>query len=272
MTPEQRKALLLKMAKANKKKPKQTSLNREEKRLAQSLSSFISKNNGAYDSEFEQKIKQIRPSWFVKKKTVNKTILLEMAKQGQKRPSNCSKDPEEKYLGIALMSYVSKTNCCYDAEFREQLYAINPNWFKGRKEYVAEKKERLLEMAKNGEPRPRYQGTQDKTTRELSFSLANYTRKTRGDYDAVFTEKIKAIAPHWFMSVHEKMAAKKERLLTLAEEGATKPSCSSKDSETRKLGVALACYISPKHKLYDQSFAEKIRKARPGWVPRTRKK
>ena len=63
-----------------------------------------------------------------------------MAKNKEVKPTLRSAYEWEQYMGVALMSYVSRTNCCYDEQFKKQLYIVNPDWFKGTEKSTLKRK------------------------------------------------------------------------------------------------------------------------------------
>ena len=56
----------------------------------------------------------LRPDWFINTADLRKEELLKLAKSGGKRPRNRAKNPEERKLGQALISYTSKKKICRD--------------------------------------------------------------------------------------------------------------------------------------------------------------
>ena len=167
------KIKLLELARAGKPKP----LNKTK--LGMYLKSYV-QENASYDAEFDKRIRKLAPQWFVKSVEIKKKKLLEMARNGEPRPSS-----KTTTLGQALCSY---TGCVYDAEFDNQIRKLAPQWFVKSSDV---NKARLLEMARNGEPRPHGQ------TSRLGRALTHYTSKSRVVYDASFDAKIRKAAPHW---------------------------------------------------------------------------
>ncbi len=167
------KIKLLKLARAGKPKP----LHRTK--LGMCLKSYVHEN-ASYDADFDKTIKKLAPQWFVNSAETKKKQLLKMARNGEPRPSS-----KRTTLGQALCSYVG---CAYDAEFDKQIRTLAPHWFVKSSEV---NKKKLLEMARNREPRPHC-----KTT-PLGQALTHYTSKSRSCYDAAFDAKIRKAAPHW---------------------------------------------------------------------------
>lgn len=105
------------------------------------------------------------------------------------------------------------------------------------------KKNKLIEMAKNGEKKP-----SSKT--KLYQSLAGYTNKKSPVFDAIFYNKIKNIRDDWFK---ENQFFKRDFFIKIK---------SIKDL-TRKDFLYLQCYTSKKSKHYDSEFVEKIKQKLP---------
>jgi len=116
-----------------------------------------------------------------------KKLLLEMARNGEPRPKS------KKHPGVALSNYISKSSNAYDSEFDKKIRKLAPHWFV---DAVAEKKKLLLEMAKNGEPRPKCVFGQK--SNPLGRALRDYISKSSGSYDPTFDKQIRKLAPHWF--------------------------------------------------------------------------
>jgi len=143
----------------------------------------------------------------------NKRILLDMAKRNEPRP------PQKTRLGQRLFAYTNSKGPCYDEKFTTKIKKIRPDWLITQYNIVQEKKQKLLDMAKNGEPRPK------KGVHPLGTSLGTYTNKSqRGSYDPKFTKEIKKIRPDWFVSQTELANQKKKKLLNLAKSGKPRPS------------------------------------------------
>lgn len=74
---------------------------------------------------FHDKLKKIRPDWFIKSSDSKKQKLIEMAKNGSDKPKT------KEVLGAALSRY---TNECdkntFDPEFNDLIRKLCPDWFK----------------------------------------------------------------------------------------------------------------------------------------------
>jgi hypothetical protein len=176
---EAKRQELLKMARDGDDRPNAGSKNLHIRRLGEALKAYVSRNH-----EFAVEIRRLRPDWFGRahdRVCKNKQKLLELAKSGSKRPTN--------KLGGAFITYTNKkvNLSCYDPEFYKEIYALRPDWF-GK---VAAKKQKLLEMAKNGEVKPN-------KSHALYNAIHSYAKKSDRRYDPEFDAKLRSIRPDWF--------------------------------------------------------------------------
>jgi len=97
------------------------------------------------DKGFKQKIKELCPDWFrssgygPREETIAAMeMFLEMARNGEKRPSQTSKDPKEKKLGVLLTALLVNY-----PDFRKKVLEANRDWFlsEERKQFLSEYKE-----------------------------------------------------------------------------------------------------------------------------------
>jgi hypothetical protein len=177
----------------------------------------------------------------------NKKILIAIAKKGDKKPKIKTS------IGGKLYSYTYINSDCYDQDFTQHIKSIRPDWLVTQYDVAKQKKEKLLEMAKNGEPRP------NKKNHSLGASLGTYTNKSqRGSYDPGFDKKIRKIRPDWFVPQTEKVNIKKNKLLELAKSGKPRPKYNT------ELGRFLGERTTKKRMLND-SFTKEIKKLRPDW-------
>lgn len=179
----EKKALILKIATEGGNKPS------SKTKLGRCYIKYTAKSAETYDPSFIEELKKIRPDWFMTLVVIashKKKILIQMAKNGKNRPNQKTK------IGQAFSSYVSKSNGAYDADFKQKIKNINPNWFipihvqNGNK-----KKEALIQMAKDGEKKP-------SISTSLGLAFRSYTINSSHCRDAVFTDTIKSIRPDWF--------------------------------------------------------------------------
>jgi hypothetical protein len=121
-----------------------------------------------------------------------KEILIDIAENGKNKPNK--KTP----LGRVLSDYTKKLSKNYNKEFDVLIRKIRPDWFLSQTEIVKLKKQRLLEIAKNGGDRPNSKKTM------LGKALVNYTTTSSLVFDPVFTKKIHKLRPDWFGSNNSK--------------------------------------------------------------------
>lgn len=232
-----RKKMFLLMAENGEPKPKYNT------KLGGFLHHYLSKKGPNYDPVFEESLKKANPSWVCSGSTTIKNMLLKMAENGEPKPQANTK------LGVYLYRYLQKSGQCYDPVFEESLRKVNPSWLVRSIDY---NKEKLLEMARNGEPRPTL-----KT--KIGVCLSSYTRKSSAIYDPVFEESLRKVNPSWFITQHDKVAQNKEMYLEMARNGEPKPSVRTKE------GWVLASYLNKKCKCYDAEFDAEIRRLAPHW-------
>ena len=111
---------LLVMAYRGNEKPQQ-----RKHPLGTALFNYTNKIMFSYDLEFDKKIREIAPHWFISqfdKAIEKKKELLAMASRGEKRPSKKTR------LGEALSSYTSRTQC-FDEDFNKEIRRLAPHWF-----------------------------------------------------------------------------------------------------------------------------------------------
>jgi len=178
-----------------------------------------------------------------------KEQLLKMAVNGDPRP-NQRKHP----LGIVLNNYINSNNTSYDLIFTKKIRELRPDWFITQSDKAKQKKEQLLKMAKNGDPRPNCK------KHPLGNLLLNYTSPNNGCYDLVFKKKIMNLRPDWFITQSDKANQKKKQLLEMAKSGKDRP-----NKEKHPLGKVLGSYIDSNHRSYDLIFTKKIKRIRPDW-------
>jgi|GEM_PF-5800577 len=163
------------------------------------LYSYICESSNAYDRDFRIQLKSRRPDWLVN--TVcdgvvrKKKQLIALAKNGANMPKSRT------VLREAFLRYVRPKSISYDPGFVAAIEKYNNKWLlkvgqpRGsraeQRVALAEKKKLLLEMARNGEPRPK-QGT------PLGTILAIYAtpRSCRCDQD--FRNALEAANKKWF--------------------------------------------------------------------------
>ena len=172
-----------------------------------------------------------------------KEEILFIANQGGDKPSWKTK------LGRFLAEITCSKKNNYDHEFTNFLKTIRPEWFPQNR--IEQEKNRLLELAKSGMPRPL---NNSKDHHKLEY----YTCLCKKGFDENFYAEIVKIRPDWFPSVRTKQ--QKDKLLEMAKNGEKRPS-----SKNTKLGKILPCYLNPNSRSYDQAFTEEIKRIRPDW-------
>jgi chorismate mutase len=212
------------------------------------LCHYTNVNSVCYDHVFDKEIRELRPDWFISqsdKAQEKKNKLLEMAKNGEDKPHYKTS------LGQAFCNYTNKSHDCYDHVFDKEIRELRLDWLITKFNIAQEKKNKLLEMAKNGEPRP------NNKKHSLGGVLSFYTNAKSESYDPVFDKEIRELRPDWFVTQSDKAQEKKNKLLEMAKNGEDKPH--------RKTGIgqALISYTDKCHGSYDPVFDKKIRELRP---------
>jgi hypothetical protein len=115
------------------------------------------------------------------------------------------------------------------------------------------KKQKLIEMAKSGKPRPRR-----KT--KIGRQLSSYTAKSSKLYHPEFDKLIRELRPDWFESTSQIM---KQKLIDIAKSGEKRPSRKTKEA------WCLGSYTSKSSDSYCPKFDKLIRKLRPDWFEST---
>ena len=235
----QKKQQLLEMARNGEPKPIQG-----KHPLGRVLCFYTNPNNSMYDYEFDKQIRKLTPDWFINTVDENKQKLLEMARNGDKKPSQ-----KTHQLGWVLWAYTNPNNSMYDYEFDKQVRKLRPDWFINT---VDEKKQQLLDMARNGEPRPNKK-------HPLGAMLGHYTNPNNSMYDYEFDKQIRKLRPDWFVLKSEIATQKRQQLLEIARNGKPRP------NQKHPLVHVLGHYTSPSSKCYNAEFDKQIRKLRPDW-------
>jgi len=129
---------------------------------------------------FRDEITALRPDWYLATAAINREAILKMARNGGSKPSQKTK------LGASLSNYIS-SSYSNGAAFRAELTAIRPDWFS----QVAINKEAILEIARNGGPRPSHKTKQGK-------ALYNYISQSGDSFNQAFRAEITTLRPDWF--------------------------------------------------------------------------
>lgn len=240
-TSADKKRKLFKLA-ANKKAKRPSN----KTTLGIALASYTSKKSKSYDPDFTNKIRKMKPDWFLFSKNQavvdRKNEFLRMAKKGMERPTNKTK------LGKFLICYTCKGSKLYDDKFNKKIRKARPDWFRNTDSI----KKKILKLSRN----------KGKIIDEkLRACLRNYTREESTSFDALFNAKIRKLRPDWFLSKSKLMSLKKDQIIKIAK---------SRKKITRKelgssLNQSLRHYTCKKSAVYDGSFDKTIRKLQPDW-------
>jgi hypothetical protein len=193
-----------------------------------------------------------------------KQELLEMALRGDPKPAR------DTPLWNALHNYSCTGNACYDPEFVSKIRA-STSWLKGSrkqpnvdprfidgfrgKRAPADKKAALLEMAKDGQPRP-------PSATPAGQALSGYTSPNHGMFDIDFVTTLRVVRPDW---LEDPVAKKKTLIMEAATSGQPR-------SALGNLACALQNYVRPSSGSFDGEFRDNLMALRPDWFPRASRK
>ena len=248
-----KRSKVLELAKCKGKRPSITSKDKKERGLAVFISHYINQNGKYYDPKLARQVRALCPEWFKGVTVDRKTQLINMASNGDARPSSHSKCSSTKLLGRALVAFTNRANVRYDPEFTKKINKLRPDWFEC---VTSASKSQLLDMAKRGSKRPSAYASM------LGKALTRYTSSKNDCYDPVFDKKIRKLRPDWFVKT---ATVKKQKLLDMASKGHKRPQSRSTNREERLLAIVLTGYTRPTNPCYDLVFDKKIRKLRPDW-------
>ena len=172
--------------------------------------------------------------------------LIEIAKRGEPRPSQATKE------GKCLSNYTVKNSNCYCPKFDKTIRKLRPDWFESTSQVM---KQKLIEMAKSGVKKPSRRKTKEGQV------LSNYTRESSPTYCPEFDKTIRKLRPDWFESTSQIM---KLKLIEMAKSGEKRP-----NNKKTKEGNALSCYTIKSSNVYCPEFDKTIRKLRPDWFEST---
>lgn len=140
--------------------------------------------------------------------------------------------------------------------------------FKIDRRNTDEVKRRFIEMARAGQPRPKYR-SEDEEEKSLGQRLSHYLSKVDIQYDAEFERELKKANPSWVYKMDRRSTDEvKRRLIEMAMAGQPRPKANSKDGEEKGLGQRLSSYTSESinsSRQYDAEFDQKIRAMAPHW-------
>lgn len=161
------------------------------------------------------------------------------------------------YIYKSFIRYTNLNNSSFDKDFTDKLFTLRPDW-KGRKGKSIENKNTFLLMAENNEPKP-------SSYTRYYIELSRYTNPKSPTYDAEFTKKLLSIQPDSWMTIKEKLARRKEALLTMAKNNEPRPEGGSKEC------LAIARYTHPRKSSYDAEFTKKLLSLKPEYCRSYRK-
>lgn len=118
----------------------------------------------------------------------------------------------------------------------------------------AHKRQQLLDMARRGEPKPKFGSSSG-----LGEALHRLTREKSESYDPAFVKEIRSLAPDWLLTATE---TNKRLLLDMAKRKEPRP------HHKTKIGAALCRYTSKwsgRYDYYDPKFAREIKRIAPQW-------
>ena len=117
--------------------------------------------------------------------------LIEMAKNGERKPSKRAHSKEHRRLAEALQRHKRR-----DDEVFKEIYQLRPDWFgPSQSSVVEDNKKKLLEIARTTGVRPDLKTAE---SRRLSDALRRYLYKAGCCYDAEFDREIHILQPGWF--------------------------------------------------------------------------
>jgi hypothetical protein len=297
-TAAKNKKLLLKL----EDRPSQASRDPEERRLGRALGSYTVKTSSSYDPEFDDLIRKMKPKWFDRPRLQSpqkpeeyKKILLAM----QKKPSEKSKDPEERAWGGRLRSYIYEGSRSYDPDFHSLIKTEKPEWLNSSQ---TGKKIDAMDNTPKLEKQNRILSLKDEPTKKdgrVFYQYYAYIYYKSRQFDPDFVERIYLERPEWTNEYKlydracqiikenigkSKRSADYSKLPTADSSGRKKrsannkignqqslltlrnrPSQKSKDPEERRLAGALNSYTTKAGGSYDMEFDRLIRAVKPEW-------
>ena len=210
--PTGKKKELLQMATEGVPRPVYTS------KLGIALGMYTNPAHQMFDQVWSSEIRRVAPQWWKSAQyPARLELLLEMAKRGDDRPKWGTP------LARALAEYASRNSKC--PEFAREIHQTAPHWFQA--DVVSAMKDKLLQMAESGEPKPSRNTVEGKR-------LATYLCKPHPCFDEQFRERIQSSAPSWTANRGREVVM--QDLLALAKSGCKKPHPRS------RLGTAIHRY------------------------------
>lgn len=233
-----RKRELLKLAKTNKPKPN------HKTPLGIFLADCIyKKNRKSFDKHFYEKLKKLRPDWFVSQKKNaedTRSKILELSKN-----KKLNKKEIGKIIGRTFNDYLRKDNP-RNAQFINKLKKIRPDFFVSRSEVATKDKQKVIDSVRK--------------------NIKTNVRKSRFynwiSADKKFKKEITRLSPNWYTPVAEtkqKIEKIKKKIILIAKSGGRRP------LQRDYTGRLLAGLVTKTSKRYNHEFHFKLKKMRPDW-------
>jgi len=178
--PEGNKQVIWEWSRKYGKRPSKRRKDPEERRLGSLLSDYTGKSRRTYDPVFTESYnKEFPPRYNIER---NKQAIWEWSNKHGERPSQCSKDPEERRLRSLLSTYTGKSQRAYDPVFTESYNKEFPPRYNSERN-----KQDIWEWSRKHGKRPS-QHRKDPEERRLGMLLYSYTSKGSTVYCQIFVE------------------------------------------------------------------------------------
>lgn len=263
-----KKKRILEMAVSGAERPSVKSKNKEISNLGRALDYYASKK--CIDTRFCELIRKTAPHWFIspqEKIVENKRNLIQIAKTGKDKPSKDFSNEREKQLYRSFHKYVNKECPQYDEEFTKKIKEVAPTWLITARDKVNQKKERLLQMAREGKDRPS-PSSKNKDVALMAIPLKDYTNKSKGSYDQKFVAALQEIAPDWFLTPQRRAELKKQQIVKWAKDGGNRPRRRSDVKEEERLYTTFTNFTTRTSVCFDEEFVAELKRIRPDWFGR----
>lgn len=218
--------------------------------LGQALDTYTRKGRRAYDAEFDKFLRDYPGSnWYVSTTSKKMDALLTIARTTKIKPKAGTAQAYDLYR------FTKPNRRTYRAEFHKIMLKLVPEWFETQVVVANKKREILLQMLRDGKPRP-------PQSTSLGNSLNGFMKR-----DDAFAKEAHSIPSNWFSdNIKAGKLKKKTELLKIANEGKDRP------SKFTTLGRCLSNYTCKTAAGYDSVFDKKIRKLAPHWFKKKKKK
>jgi len=176
-----------------------------------------------------------------------KKTLIAGAVAGAPKPRNTVR---EVGLQQHLLRFTRQRDGMYDPVFDAEIRRLRPDWFASNGG-VAALKQRLIELAREGAPRPS-STAKDPHEQQLGALLRLCTAASDATRDDDFNHLIRGMRPDWFVTI---AATRKAELLRLAKSGVK-----LQDLPTKLRSALLYAYTRKTSKSFDAVFNAEIRR------------